>query len=65
MPSLDGQFPDFLSDFTSLTDLYMFDLPGVAGTIPSGLFHPELQRLWVACALHVCVQHGKSLWVNH
>jgi len=45
MPSLDGQFPDFLSDFTSLTDLYMFDLPGVAGTIPSGLFHPELQRL--------------------
>ena len=45
MPSLDGQFPDFLSDFTLLTDLYMFDLPGVTGTIPSGLFRPELQRL--------------------
>jgi len=45
LPNLDGQFPDFLSDFTVLTDLHMFDLPGVTGTIPAGLFHPQLQRL--------------------
>ena len=45
MVDLDGRFPEFLSNFNALTDLYMFNLPSMTGTIPSGIFHPELERL--------------------
>jgi len=45
MSNLDGRLPAFLSNFNALTDLLMFNLPSMTGTISAGIFHGALERL--------------------